>query len=605
MTPALRLRAWWPAGVLALLTLVPYLQTSGFDFLNFDDERYVLQTNWVLSGLTFRGIARAFLSVGYVSNWHPMTWLSLMTDVSCFGVDSGAMHLVSACIHAVNAVLLYGLLRLLTRSPSAAFLAAACWALHPLRVESVAWISERKDVLSGAFGLAAVWVYLRWVDAVRPADGSQDAGEPAAPRHALWEVTCLSLAALAIMSKPTVLSLPPLLALTEYALRRRISWRRLEMLIWMAAIGALLTYEAQRSGGGIFPLESQKHLSARLVNACASVGVYLGQTLYPHDLIAFYPWRWPLPGRTVAAGVLACAALAAAIWGFGLSRSSRARGPAGPAPNLRAVTPYALGAAWFGIALVPMIGIVSVGRQAYADRYTYWPSIGLAIALAWAVAQAERRFLPRTAVYVVGFALAAVLVPLTERQVRVWRNQETLFQHAIDVMPDNALAQGNLGVHFCGVGRAAEGLPHLQRAVALDPTPRPRAVLALGLIDLGRAEEAACMAQALVEEAPKEPAAWTALGLAAHARGDQDGAERALRRATELQPTSTVAWNMLGVVYAQLGRWTDARDCWLQALKIEPLATAPRGNLLRFRSRWDHSSNDANDPNVYDLFAPR
>ena len=417
-------------------------------FVAFDDDRYVYENPMVAQGLTPAGVRWA-LTTGTEANWHPLTWLSHMADVDMHGLEPAGHHLTNLLLHAANAVLLFGVLRGLTGRFWPALLAAALWAVHPLRTESVVWISERKDVLSTFFGLLALGAYGR-----------------AAPRGRLgWTVPFF---ALSLMAKPTWVTLPMILLLLDaWPLGRWPAepWRKLAAekgpLFLLAAASCAVTFGVQRHGGTVLAGEWLP-FGARLENAAVAYVQYLVALFRPLDLACFYP---PQRGSPAAAG-WALAVLAALT--------------AAAAAHARRRPWWLIGWLWFLGTLVPMIGLVQVGGQARADRYTLLPHVGLIVALVWGLAEiwenlrrasAGRRFAAALWIMPVGVAVVAVglLTELSRRQTATWRDSETLFRHAAAATQNNTYMRFNLANVLAQQERWPEAGAEYRAVLAISP----------------------------------------------------------------------------------------------------------------------------------------
>jgi Flp pilus assembly protein TadD len=485
---------------LVAATAAVYAQVIDFGFVGLDDTQYVSANSHVRAGLTLETVAWAF-STTYFGNWHPLTWLSLMLDVELFGVTPGAHHLVNAALHAANGVLLfamlarYGLWR-------AAFVAAV-FCLHPLHVESVAWIAERKDVLSGLFWIGACHAWLRG-----------------------RRTTTLALFALGLMTKPSVVTLPFALLLLDVWPLGRIAWsdavrvrslwplvREKLPLFGLSLASCLVTLMAQDLATlGRLPL------GARLGNAAVSYARYLGKTVWPTDLAVLYPhpMEWP---PLVVIGALALLAALSAL-----------------AVMLRRRAPYALaGWLWFVGVLVPMIGVVQVGTQALADRYTYLPLIGLSWIVAWGAVDAFGA--QRRALAVAAAVALAALGATSFTQVSKWRDGVSLFSHALESTAPNPTARWLYGVALLRTGELEPGIENLERSVELEP-------------------------------GHWQP--WSWLGKAHEQRGDLAAAEAAYRRALALEPGFTRGRNRLGRVLVNRGRLAEARAVFDHSIREDP-----------------------------------
>lgn len=406
---------------LALLTLATYLPVLAHGFIRFDDPLYVTRNHHVQAGLSWEGIAWAF-SANVASNWHPLTLLSHMLDCELFGMDPLGHHLTSLLLHAVSVVLLFEALRRMTGCVWRSAFVAALFAVHPTHVESVAWIAERKDVLSGFFWMLTL---LAWVCYVR---------QPSPKRYA---AVALALAA-GLLSKPMVVTLPfVLLLLDVWPLRRTIRIQEKLPLFALAAASCVATVIAQ---SGAIGLASRFPLRLRLANAVLSYVAYLGKTVLPTRLAVFYPMPDEFPAWKVAGAALLLAVLTVLACRAGRS--------------------FAVGWLWFLGALVPVIGIVQVGGQAMADRYTYLPTIGLFLIAAWG--------LPRRAAWVAVVVVLA-LAAGTRLQLRYWEDSESLFRHAAAVTERNFIAHLNLAQIHAERGEHGPALEHFRTTLEIRP----------------------------------------------------------------------------------------------------------------------------------------
>jgi hypothetical protein len=500
----------WAAGavaaaLLAALVAIAFSSARHNNFILYDDDRYIVANPAVRAGLTLSGLRWAFSSVE-ASNWHPLTWISHMLDVSLFGLDPGLHHLMGVALHAATAVLLLLAFRALTGALWPSLVAAALFALHPLRVESVAWAAERKDLLAGLFWVLALLAYAAYVRAP-------------SPRRL---VPVALAAAAALLSKPVAVTLPCALLLLDWWPLGRIRFdgrpggsRALRgvlveklPLFALSALAALVTLMVQDRGGATGILA---HLSAgaRLSNAVVAYARYLGATFWPVGLSPFYPHpEAPWPPATTAAAALLLAAVGALAFGL------RRRAPA-----------LAVGWLWFLGVLVPMLGLVQVGAQSMADRYTYLPSLGISLALVWGSLQVMRSgSLAR--VLIAPAALACLLLLLqTRQQVGSWRDTRTIFGRALEVDPGNWLAHLNYAAVLSLEGRPAEAAGHYRE------TLRAR---------------------------PRNAAAWSNLGVQLWRLGKPDEGLECLQRAVAIDAELLPARFNLGLLLAQKGRAAEA-----------------------------------------------
>ena len=553
----------------------------GHAFINFDDPRYVTHNPVVASGLSWTNVAWAFTDTSS-GNWHPATWLSHMLDVRLFGMHAGAHHLMSLALHVANTLLLFLLFARTTASRQRAALVAALFAVHPLHVESVAWIAERKDVLSTFFWLLALIAYAGY------------AHRPSRTRYAV----VAGLFAMGLLSKPMVVTLPvTLLIVDRWPLERAEPWWRLVIeklpLFAMSAAATAVTFIAQRSAGAVATLDALGP-GARASNATVSLIAYLEKTLVPSGLAPFYPHRAGVSIAIVASCALAAAAISAAAW------------------MLRRRAPYLLaGWLWYVVTLLPVLGIIQVGGQAMADRYTYVPLIGIFAAMTWAVADLSARRAPLQVRRAVAVLTVAALALLTIRQVQHWRTAIDLWTHTTRVMPDNARAHNhlgqallvasrpgeaeralresirlqpasadahqNLGTALMDQGRDAEALPHYVRALAISPGyVEAHANMAASLARLGRFEQAIeHLRQA--ERLHPTPAVRASLaaahndaGVAADRQGRVGDALAHYRAAITASPSQIDAYVNMARLYLREGRDDDALQTFLAGLQADP-----------------------------------
>ena len=488
---------WIIYSVLFLTTVLVYAPVLRFDFVNFDDSVYVFENAHVLRGLTADGVSWAFTSGDATAYWLPVTRLSHMLDVQLFGLNSGLHHFTNVLIHALAALLLFAFLDLATgdRWPSA--FVAFLFALHPLHVESVAWIAERKDVLSAFFGFLALWEYVSY------------ARERSAGRAGFVRYGFVLLAfALGLMSKPMLVTLPFVFLLLDAWPLRRV-WSKgllLEKLPFfaLAGVAAVVTFRAQQIGGAVRTTETFP-VGLRIENALVSYVTYIAQTLWPKGLAVFYPYPSGIPAwKPLLAGALLVGVSLAVVQYF------------------RECPYLTVGWCWYLGTLVPVIGLVQVGDQAHADRFAYLPSVGLCIMLAWGAADILKRWhstWPSARIAVGGLAALACLVSvaLCEAQVQYWKNSETLFRHAVEVTDRNFLAHQNLGLALSVIpGRLPEAISQYQAALQIEPNAaRVHANYGYALAQIpGRLQEAIAELREALRIDPDSPISHTNLGIA-------------------------------------------------------------------------------------------
>jgi tetratricopeptide (TPR) repeat protein len=539
---------------LALLATLPYLVRGvPATFVGIDDGSYIVNNPAVADGLTAAAVRWAFTTF-HVANWHPLAWLSHLLDVTLFGLDARGHHATSILIHGLNTALLFlALLRLTgARWPSA--LAAALFGVHPLHVESVAWVAERKDVLAGLFFML---VLLAWERHVRRG------------AHAPTLLAVAALLALGLMAKPMLVTVPFVLLLLDlWPLGRlrlgsgravrgpspaQVLVEKLPLLALVIA-SSIMTVIAQRAAGAVATLQSIGP-GLRAANAVVSGAEYLAKTFWPAGLAVYYPYPYAgIPWTTIAGALALLAALTAAAW-----RLARER-------------PYlAVGWCWFLGMLVPVIGFVQVGKQAMADRYTYLPLIGVFVAGAWLAASLVR--LPRigSAIPWLGAAAVAACLAASAVQVGYWTDSESLFRRAIAVTRDNPLAHNNLGASLHEQGRREEALQHFQQALRIRPD-YVDALMNAGvvLLDLGRDAEAADMFRQSIRLVPRVPTARYYLGQALSAQGLHRDAEASFREALRLRTDYAEAAAYLGLSLAAQGRLAEADASFRAAVHLRP-----------------------------------
>ena len=554
---------------LLILTLVVYFQVHSFDFVNFDDRETIVGNTHIRDGITVAGLGWAFTS-SYAANWFPVTWISHMLDFQLFGLDSGGFHLTNLMIHLASTALLFVVFKRMTNRLWESAFVSFVFALHPLHVESVAWVTERKDVLSAFFWILTIWLYLKYVD------------KPGPRRYLL----ALGAFCLGLMSKQMLVTLPfalllldywPLKSLAEppappqplgqsggtggFACRRSLSSLLIEKTPFVAisALVSIVTYNVQHAAGAVTALDLIP-LSTRAENAVITYVAYLGQFFWPSGLSVFYPYPPAIPMWQVAGAALILLAISA----------------------LSLLRPYlAVGWFWYLGTLVPVIGIVQVGLQARADRYTYIPLIGISIILAWGAAEIIERW-PRTKSPLQAAAVLACLAWtfLTWTQIQYWQNSVPLFEHAIASTENNFIAHSNLGVVLAEQGKTQDALRHLFASVEENPN-HSDARLSLGALlgELGRSDEAAEQFAQAIRISPNDAQAHNNLGNTLVARQKFAEAANEFRIAIKLLPDFALAHFGLGGALLNLGQTDEAIAQFSEALRLDPSLAPARDGL--------------------------
>jgi tetratricopeptide (TPR) repeat protein len=538
--------------LLVLGTLLAYLPALHNGFVNLDDPDYVTANPMVQQGVTWVGVQWAFTG-WHASNWHPLTWLSHMMDCELFRLNPSGHHLGNVLLHAANVGLLFVLWQRLTGAVLPSAVLAGLFAWHPLHVESVAWVSERKDVLSTFFGLLALLSYR--AHAQRP-EAPTPSVFPASRNYwlaVLWF-------ALSLMSKPMLVTLPFVMLLLDFwPMARRAPILRLLAEKWpfllLTLASCAVTILAQRAEA-IASLDKYS-LGLRLENVVTAYAGYLVKAFWPVHLAVFYPLQ-PPSGLAVAGAAGLLLGLSALVW------------------RLAPARPYlAVGWLWYLGTLVPVIGLVQVGDQALADRYTYFPLIGIFLAVVWTVHDWATRSngVPRPAATAIAIAVAglAACLALTEHQLPFWRDSEALFSHALAVTPDNAAARLNLGSAYQADNRPEQALAEYKIALRLD-SRRHEIYNNIGrlLSDAGRPAEALDYCRTAVLLDPASAASHIGLGVVLSELGRYDEALNEFAAAARLNAGEAAPHFQAGRTLLKLGRDGEAAAQFHEALRIDP-----------------------------------
>jgi tetratricopeptide (TPR) repeat protein len=533
--------------LLGAVTVAVHWPAVTSSFVVYDDDIYVSERPEVSAGLSREGVAWAFTSF-QGANWFPLTRLSWMLDAELFGLDPGAFHATSLALHVINVLLLFLALLRLTGNPWPSAFAAGVFALHPLHVESVAWVSTRKDVLSGTFFMLALLAHERCARS---------------ERRRLWQGVLLLVLALGLMAKPMLVTLPFVLLLLDHwplgRLGGRAQWRRALLeklpLFVLVVLACGVTLVAQRAGGALQALEIYP-LAVRFENAVDAYAFYVVKAFWPSGLAVFYPHaHGGLPLWRVVLGALFL--LGVSAW---VLRELRRR-------------PYlGVGWLWFVGMLVPVIGLVQVGQAARADRYTYLPLIGLSIMLAWGARELVA-WRPALALGVrrAGVVALAALAVTANLQVRTWRDSTSLFEHALRVTKRNHVAYINLGLVLGRAGRFEEAEEHLTTAIAIVPaSAKARGIRGEVRMAQKRNSEATRDLQAALRLEPRSTRWEMGLARMLAEAGRLEQAEAAFRRVLAREPERADAYALLGATLVRRGRIDEAIASYRRALALEP-----------------------------------
>lgn len=517
------------AGI-ALLTVLIYAQVRHFGFVYLDDFVYVVDNARVVRGLSWEG-ARWALTTQAAGNWHPLTWISHMVDVELYGLNAGGHHVTSVVIHVANSVLLFAAVYRMTHGVWRSAVAAALFAVHPLHVESVAWVSERKDVLSALFWILTVHAYVSYV-------------RKRSVERYLLVLFCF---ALGLMSKPMVVTLPFALLLLDYwPLKRVTASRGSQFYSWLGLVkeklplfiltvsSMIVTVTAQRGYGAVVALE-RFSLKDRVANSIVGYVGYLRDLLWPSRLAAFYPFQ-----QHSAAYVAICALIMLGLTMFAVLQRRR--------------RPYILfGWAWYVGTLIPVIGLVQVGDQARADRYMYIPAIGLFITAAWIVHELASRWafhkivLSTLATIVVG---ACAMISL--RQVSYWKDNVSLFTRATNVTTRNYRAEALLGAAYSASGRDLEAIEHYRTSLAIwNGNAEVHANLGTSLSEIGKSDEALRELKEAVRQKPGNAVYHYNYGVMLNQTGHSSEALAEVRRAAELDPANKLFQGALATLLSR------------------------------------------------------
>ena len=571
-------REFWVYMLLVLVVLVVYAPAGKFEFQNYDTAKYVYANHYVTQGLTTAGIRWAFVTT-YHSNWHPLTWLSHMLDVELYGLEAGRHHLTNVLFHIVNTLLLLWVLHRATGKLWPSSLVAALFALHPLHVQSVAWVAERKDVLSLFWGLLVLRSYAGY------------ARDPGIGRF----IPVLIFFLLGLMSKPMLVTLPFVLLLLDYWPLERLQFEKSKPvdhlqppsssklaliieklpLFVLTAASCMITLHAQRSGGAVGSLAAFP-LAVRLGNALVSYASYVGKMIWPANLAILYPhsgmpsvWKMAVSGLIVfGMTFLAVKYVRSRPWLF-------------------------VGWFWYLGTLIPVIGLLQVGGQAMADRYTYLPLIGLYIIVAWGLRDLLSRFRYQRAISIVILLLVTgTLIKVSSQEVTFWQNSGTLFGRALEVTRRNYVAHNNLGTYLASQGKTEEAIAHFEKARDINPNYDLSSFnIGLAYASRHQYQKAIPYYREALAKNPEFALAYQKIGFALYRVDRFDQAVENFEKALRINPAYAEAYNHMGAALVRLGEIDRAIACFRQALRIKPDYQEARFNL---KNAMEALNGDAN-----------
>ncbi|MCX5849423.1 MAG: tetratricopeptide repeat protein [Deltaproteobacteria bacterium] len=527
--------------VLTIVTFAVFWQVNQYNFINIDDNLYVTQNSHIQSGITLDGFRWAFCT-RYADLWNPLVWLSFMFDYQLFGLNAGGYHVTNLILHILSTLLLFWLFCRMTGAIWKSAFVATLFALHPLHVESVAWIAERKDVLSAFFWILTLCLYVYYTE------------KQAIRRYllVLFFFTC------ALLSKPMVVTLPVIMILLDYWPLGRFESKKDNLILWqlkekipffvLSAVFSIITIYAQHDPSGkVFPLGS------RIANSPVSFVTYLEKTFWPHDLAVFYPFSDQLPVWQVLGAILLILVVSATV----IAAVKR--------------LPYLLtGWFWYAITILPVIGIVQIGNHSMADRYTYLPLIGISIILAWGIPHLfPREDMRKNILFPAGIAVLAILSVITWQQCSYWKNDTTLFGHALQVTKDNYLAHGSLGPALFKEGKTEEAIDHYNKAIRIMPDyVEPYNNRGAAYAQLGQYQQAIEDYNHAIRIRPDYIPPYNNRGAAYARLGQHQRAIEDYNHAIRLKPEGADAYHNRGLAYSQLGQYQLAINDLNKAISL-------------------------------------
>jgi len=534
--------------ILSLLILAVYWQVTGFEFVNYDDVMYITENSHVKSGLTLKNLVWSFgFSHEVLTHWHPLTWISHILDFQLYGLKPGMHHLTSLIIHLVNSILVFLVFQRMTVELWKSAFVAALFALHPINVDSVAWVAERKNVLSTFFWMLTLMTYTRYSE------------RPGLSRYLL---TCASFT-LGLLAKPMLVTLPFVLIIMDYWPLKRFRLPEFSVIsrlviekIPLFIISGISIYIYFLSQRGSIASTALRPMSLRIANALVSYVSYIEKMIWPQHLAVHYPFPHMVPlWKATGSGTLL---LLVSLWVFIVIKRK----------------PYlAVGWLWFIGTLFPVIGLVQTGLwPAMADRWAYVPLIGLFIIIVWGSPELLSKWRhKKTGLTVMGTTILSILTLTSWLQARHWANSITLFEHAVQATANNCLARFNLGIALANRGRTTEAIEHFSHALMIEPdNAGAHNHLALALLDQGRITESIEHFSRALRINPKYTDALNGLGLALGKKGQMSEAIECFSHALRIKPDYEEAQNNLGVALQKEGRLNEAVEHYYTALNLNP-----------------------------------
>lgn len=559
--------------ILMVIVLILYWPVRGYDFIALDDHLYVVENPHIQKGITLGSLAWSLTAL-YAANWHPLTWLSLMADYRLFHFNAGGYHISNLILHMFNTLLLFYILRLTTGAMGRSVVVAALFAVHPLNIESVAWIAERKNLLGALFWFLTILAYVHYTKQM----------------SRIWYVTMLIFFSLGLMAKPMLVALPVVLLFLDYWPLQRFSFGRAGSRTGNAEVAALLmekiplailaflssviTFYAAKLGGAVKSV-SLFPIGGRIANVFISYSLYLVKMVWPSDLAIFYPYPESQPIWQVAAAVL----FFLLATGFAFAKGEELRY-------------LAVGWFWYVTTLLPVIGVIQVGFQAMANRYAYLALVGVFIIIAWGVPDllrslAGRRLLLPAAAGI----MILVLASSTRAQLPNWRDSEAAFEQALKVTKSNHIAQFGMGNVWLVRGDFRRAINCYEETLRIKPDyAEAHNNLALALMRMGRKDEAVFHFRGALGDKPHYAEAYNNLGVALADQRKFPEAEISFRRAVELQNGYTAASNNLYLLLLEEGRIDEAIEGFRALVSATPEDTASRENLAKALRRKESAA---------------